>query len=70
VQDAAHHEDICCGQRVGEKIAGVEAQPLAQAVLVYVTCEDRLNFWQVKAAPGEMQGDSTNRRGGAVTGLR
>ena len=50
VQDVPHHEHVRLGQRVGEEVAGGEAQALAEPEAGDVGVEDRLERRQVETA--------------------
>ena len=65
MQDVPHHEHVRRRQRVGEEVAGGEAQALAEPEAGHVVVEDRLERGQVEAAAGDVlvrQGD-LNRHG-------
>ena len=65
MQDVPHHEHVRLGQRVGEEVAGGEAQALAEPEASDVGIEDRLDRGQVEPAAGDVlvrQGD-LNRHG-------
>ena len=67
MQDVAHHQHVGLGQRVGEEVAGGEAQAVAEPEAGDVLVEDRLDGRQVEAAAGEVRvGQRELHRHGAL----
>src|SRR5262249_58351288 len=55
VQDVPHDQDVGGRQRVGEEVAGVEAQPARQAAGGDVVVEGRPGGGQVESAAGQVR---------------
>ena len=51
VEDVAHHEHVGRGQRVGEEVAGVEAQPVGEPERRDVVLEERADGGRSKPPP-------------------